>query len=100
MNAALAVALCGAWEQAQAEAMQAQGRAERLQQLQSMRLPPTYAKGLLTCHWPGRSQVRPSPAHVGRARPAQGSAVSYMLAPQPRLSRPVSAVKVVQAQSL
>ena len=63
VNAALAVALCGAWEQGQARP--AQGRDERVKQLQSMRLPAAYAQGLLTCHWPGRSQVRARMQVVG-----------------------------------
>ena len=57
VNAALAVALCSAWEQAQS-GPPLHGRAERVQQLQARHLPATYAQGLLTCHWPGRSQVR------------------------------------------
>ena len=82
VNAALAVALAGAWEARNAaeisskrqqqgaggagdggeEGAAAAGR-ERAQMVAALRLPEAYREGLSACYWPGRAEVRGDTLH-------------------------------------
>ncbi|KAL4858122.1 Folylpolyglutamate synthase [Chlorella vulgaris] len=59
LNAALAVALAGAWEGRSAAAAAVQGAraAERASAVAAGQLPPEYAAGLQAASWPGRGQI-------------------------------------------
>lgn len=59
LNAALAVALAGAWEgrSAAAAALQGARAAERAAAVAAGQLPPEYAAGLQAASWPGRGQI-------------------------------------------